>query len=189
MELIEILEKKKMSKYRLAKASGIPYSTLSDILNGKTELKKCSAETVYRLAKELGVSMEELLASSLEYRCSFDNFKSNVCHKLKAQGDIDFLIDVLERDDILKYYNRKWYPESLYLLAMVDYLSRVNDVPLCTKYDSLRKAKLSQTVYPSSVIALAIAMKSNEPKRQAEKESIPEFMRFNIVESEVRNVI
>lgn len=57
----------------------------------------------------------------MEKRCSFELFKSNVCHWLKEEGDIDFLIQVLESDLILKYYNRKWYLESFYLLGMFDY--------------------------------------------------------------------
>lgn len=65
----------------------------------------------------------------MEKRCSFELFKSNVCHWLKEEGDIDFLIQVLESDLIRKYYNRKWYLESFYLLGMLDYISRINDVP------------------------------------------------------------
>jgi hypothetical protein len=41
----------------------------------------------------------------MEKRCSFELFKSNVCHWLKEEGDIDFLIQVLESDLIRKYYN------------------------------------------------------------------------------------
>lgn len=58
----------------------------------------------------------------MEKRCSFELFKSNVCHWLKEEGDIDFLIQVLESDLIRKYYNRKWYLESFYLLGMLDYI-------------------------------------------------------------------
>lgn len=41
----------------------------------------------------------------MEKRCSFELFKSNVCHWLKEEGDIDFLIQVLESDLIRKHYN------------------------------------------------------------------------------------
>lgn len=122
-------------------------------------------------------------------RISFELFKSNVCHRVKELGDIDFLIEVLEVDEIRKYHDRQWYPESLYLLAMVDYLSRINQVPLCTNYDDLRRCRLVETVYPSSVLALASVTHDEQIKRQAIEKSIPEFIRFNIVESEVRNVI
>ena len=49
-----------MTKYRLAVLSGVPHTTLNDICSGKTKLQKCSAETVYKLAKTLNVSMELL---------------------------------------------------------------------------------------------------------------------------------
>ena len=87
------------------------------------------------------------------------------------------------------YFERKWYPESLYLLAMLDYISRENDVPLCDEYDDLRRCKLEKTIYPSSVLAMSAASKKDDELRHAEVMAIPEFKRFNIIESEVRNVI
>ena len=189
MTLESLMERKKITKYRLAKNSGVPYTTLNDICNGKTKLEKCSAETVYRLAKELGVSMEVLLESYMNRRVSFEVFKSNVCHRVKEQGDIAFLTEALEQDLIRAYYERKWYPESLYLLAMVDYVSRVNDIPLCEEYNDLRKCRLKETIYPASVLSLSAATGTQKAKEQSRQVAIPEFMRFNIVESEVRNVI
>lgn len=188
MDMNEIINQKRLSKYRVAKNSGIPYMTLNDICSGKTRLDKCSAETVYKLSKELNVPMEELLKPYLMPRPSFDLFKSNVCHKLKELGDIDFLINTIENDDITAYYKKAWYPESLYLLAMVDYISRINDIPLCNSYNEIRKMKLKNTIYPSSVIAASAVSSDDWIKKKAAAESIPEFMRFNIVESEIRNV-
>lgn len=188
MIINELLAQQNMTKYRLSQNSRIPYTTLNDICNGKTSLAKCSAETVYRLAKELNVSMETLIEPTVEKRCSFELFKSNVCHKLKNMGDIDFLIDTLDSDDIRTYYAKKWYPECLYLLAMTDYISRINSVELCEDYDDIRKHRLSEVVYPTSVLALCAARKDDTPKQKAYQDAIPEFVRFNIVESEIRNV-
>lgn len=189
MMINELIEQKNMTKYRLSKNSGIPYTTINDICSGRAQLEKCSAETIYRLSKELGVSMETLLDPCFVRRGSFELFKSNVCHKLKALGDVGFIIEILEKDDIRKYYERKWYPESLYLLAMLDYVSRVNSVPLCTRYDDLRRCKLSETVFPAGILATAAVAKNEQAKDLSRHEAIPEFMRFNIVESEVRDVL
>ena len=172
MTIQDALRQKNMSIYRLAKTSEVPYATVNDICNGKAKLEKCSAETIYRLAHALNVSMEELLAPCFIKRSSFENFKSTVCHRVKELGDIDFIIDTLESQDIRTYYDRKWYPESLYLLAMLDYLSRENDVPLCDDYDDLRRCKLEKPVYPASVRAVSAASKSNEAMRQAAKAEI-----------------
>ena len=60
MILDTLLKKQNITKYRLAVEAGIPHATLSDICSGKTRLEKCSAETIYKIARALGVSMEIL---------------------------------------------------------------------------------------------------------------------------------
>ena len=60
MIIDDLLEKRGMTKYRLAVQASIPHATLNDICSGKTKLEKCSAETVYKLAKTLDVPMEIL---------------------------------------------------------------------------------------------------------------------------------
>lgn len=189
MMIQNLMKKQNLSKYRLSKNSGIPYTTLTDIYSGKAQLEKCSAETIYKLAKELGVSMESLLAPCFEKRCSFELFKSNVCHRLKELGDVDFIIDTLEKNDIRRYYDKQWYPESFYLLAMLDYVSRENDIALCADYGDLRSQKLSEPVFPSGIVAMAALDANANAMETARNCAIPEFLRFNIIENEVRNVI
>ncbi len=65
MIIEDLLEKQHMTKYKLAVQAGIPHATLSDICSGKTKLEKCSAETVYKLAKALKVPMELLTESGI----------------------------------------------------------------------------------------------------------------------------
>jgi len=183
-----ILAQKGITKYRLAKTSGVPQTTVIDICSGKAKIGNCSGETIYKLAKTLGVSMESLIAESVEYRPPFETFKSNICHAVKDMGDLNFLIDTLETGKIRELYERQWYVESLYLLAMADYLSRENELPLCSEYDDIRCAKLKRTVFPAGILAMCAAYKNDEPKAESLREAIPEFLRHNIVEAEVRNV-
>ena len=189
MNINDILQQKGMSKYQLSNKSGIPYTTINDICRNKVALPKCSVATVYKLSKALEVPMELLVAAAMEQRPSFETFKSNVCHIVKDMGDIPFIIETLESDKVRTLYQKKWYPECLYLLAMVDYLSRENDLPLCTKYNDIRTTRLQKTVYPASIIAKSVVVGSALPKEESYKHSIPEFKRFNIVENEVRNVV
>ena len=189
MTIQEILKENNMSIYKLSKESTVPYATCNDIVSGKAQLEKCSAETVYKIARTLNVSVESILAPCFVKRSSFENFKSTICHRVKELGDIDFIIDTLENRDIRMYFEWKWYPESLYLLAMIDYLSRENGVPLCEEFDDIRRCRLEKPIYPSSVLAMAAASKKEDELRRAEKMAIPEFKRFNIIESEVRNVV
>ena len=194
MYLNDLLTEKKMSKYSLAKESGIPQTTIADICSRKASIEKCSAGTIFKIAKALGASMESLIEQEMESyvqypkRQSFEVFKSNVCHMVKDKGDIDFIIDTLDSDEIRILYDRKWYAEAFYLLAMVDYLSRENKVPLCTNYNDIRTKKLRKVIYPVGVMLSDTAAKTDKHRKECMKNAIPEFLRFNIVESKVRNV-
>lgn len=192
MIINDLLQKENMSRYRLSKASGIPMTTITDICSGKADIEKCAAGTLYKIAKVLGVTVDAILdeahRDSEDYRCSFETFKSNTCHHVKDQGDLDFIIETLEEDEIRKLYNKHWYRESMYLLGMVDYLSRVNGLPMCTNYNDIRSQKLEKPLFSTGVVVSAAATGDESVKEEAIANAIPEFMRFNIVESEVRNV-
>jgi len=188
MNFNELLKQKNITKYRLSQISGVPFATISDIGTGKTQIEKCSADTLYKLAKPLNVTIEDLIADSMEYRSNFETYKSNICHMVHDMGDIDFIINTLESDKIRKLYQKRWYPESLYLLAMVDYLSRENKLPISAEYSDIRKMRLRDPIYPASIIAMSAVSKNENHKKDSFEKAIPEFKRFNIVESEVRNV-
>lgn len=188
----ELLQKEKMSKYRLSKVSGVAMTTITDICSGKAELDKCAAGTLCKIARALGVTVDFLLENnevhSVDYRYSFETFKSNTCHHVKDLGDIEFIVQTLESDEIRKLYERQWYREALYLLAMVDYLSRLNDLPICTNYNDIRNQKLKKPCFPSGIEMFCAATGDDRKKEDAMTNAIPEFMRFNIVECEVRDV-
>ncbi len=61
MNLNIIIKQSGMTKYKVAKLSGVPHATLNDLCSGKSHIEKCSAETLYRIAKALNVSMESLI--------------------------------------------------------------------------------------------------------------------------------
>ena len=63
MSLKCYLEENNISIASLSKESGLPYTTVSELVNGKKTLGKCSAETVLRIARTLGTSVENLLVS------------------------------------------------------------------------------------------------------------------------------
>lgn len=193
MTINAMLDRQSMTKYRLAKESGIPHATISDICSGKAQIEKCSAETLYKIARVLNVSIEDLIRDRMEepqeHRSTFDVFKSNVCHRVKDVGDIEFIIEVLESNIIRRYYEKKWFAESLYLLAMVDYLSRLNELPLSVEYNDLRSKKLAKPLYPMSVVLADAVLHTTTHATRSYEAAIPEFLRFNIVESEIRNVV
>ena len=40
----------------------------------------------------------------------------------RARSRQIFIIEILETDEIRRLYERRWYREALYLLAMIDYI-------------------------------------------------------------------
>ena len=188
MNINHLLKHKNLSKYKLSKISGVSFTIISEITTGKSKIKNCTAGTLYKLAKALNITMEDLLADSVAFRQNFETYKSNICHMVKDTGDINFIITTLKSNKIRILYQRQWYPECLYLLAMVDYLSRENNIPICAEYDDIRIARLKEPIYPSSILTMCAILNSDAPKNESHNEAIPEFMRFNIIESEIRNV-
>lgn len=183
------LKKKKMTKYQLSKLSKVPYTTICDICNNKTSLSNCRFETAYRICKALNISLDTVANNTFENEYEdFELFKSNICHYLKEMGDMKFIHDMLTEDYITQYFIRKEYDKALYLLAMVDYISKENNIELCTKYDELRNTKLKEPIYPASVIVLAKLTDEKKVINEARKQAIPEFLKYNIIESDIRNV-
>jgi hypothetical protein len=104
-------------------------------------------------------------------------------------GDIDFMLDVLKSNEIRVLYERNWYAESFYLLAMVDYLSRLHHIDLVKNYNDIRQQKLKETLYPASAWISYELHHDKTRFKLCEKEAIPEFRHFNIIESDIRNII
>lgn len=65
MLIEDLIAQRGLTKYRLAKLAGVPHTTLNDICSGETHIEKCSAETVYKLAKALDVSAELLIEDGI----------------------------------------------------------------------------------------------------------------------------
>lgn len=152
--------------------------SMNGLFSGKPKnnsADRLAASATLQLAKE-------------ENRPSFELFKRNTCHMLKDLGDISFLVQLLKSNQIRTYYEKKWYPEALYLLAMLDYLSRLNNVPTCKNYNDIRRSKLECLLYPCSVLLLCKIQRSEAPKQESLRTAIPEFLRFNIIENDVRNI-
>lgn len=127
-------------------------------------------------------------AALYDTRMSFDNFKSTVCHRVKDTGELDFIVENLLARCVEVFYEKQWYLESFYMLAMLDYLSRKNNIPLCGIYNKMRCGKLEKPVYPSGILRLYLMSKDENILKESFDNAIPEFKRFNIVENEVENL-
>lgn len=186
-KLKQILKAKHMSVKECSNISGIPYSTLLDIVNGKTFLSNSATSVTYRLSKVLNYPMEELVSIDIFYREeSWDNFRSNVQHELKSMGDRNFLMRMVSDDIPNKYWEADRIKEALYLVAMFDYLCRINNMPRYNGFARLRDYKLNELcVSQDYIISDMLGINNREDEI---KNAIPEFLKYNILEGNIRDV-
>lgn len=192
MNLKETLKNKGISSYRLSKESGVPQTTVTDILLGNSDLLNCSAITVYRLGQVLGMTSDEIIETVLQKEENDDEshevFRSNTCHSLAKLGDLEFIKETLQKRRIQKAKKEGHVFDYLYLLGMIDYLCRINGLPFRPEFYELRKEKLNHQFLPPSFKAMSMVFPNDEWKKKVAP-PIPEFLRFNIVEGDVKNVV
>lgn len=126
--------------------------------------------------------------ADLLYNKHFEAYKSNVCHFLKSSGDFEFIKIILTDDTIAQLSENGHMAEALYLLAMLDYVSKENDIPICTKYNTLRHTKLKELAVPEGIRISLNIFHDRTAFDNAYKKAIPEFLKYNIMEGDVRNV-
>lgn len=120
---------------------------------------------------------------------TFENFKCNLLHRLKDEGDLKFLYNALLKDEVSRLFEEKSYAESLYTLALIDYLSRIHNIELVNRYEQIRKQKMKELLFSPDVLLLDATYPQSGYKERAVANAIPEFLRHNIVEGDVRNVV
>ncbi len=59
MGIREAFEERGLTIYKVSKDTGIPYTTLNDLANGRTDMANASVRTLSRLSAYLGLSMDE----------------------------------------------------------------------------------------------------------------------------------
>ena len=162
MYLNELMNACHMSRAELSARSNIPESTLRDILNGKAQLDRCEAATLYNIAYALDVSVEDILEDYWEELAlgrtahtripvhddhSLMNFyvlADSMLGRLRATGDLAFIDGIDQNGWIERLYQGREYRCALFLLGTMDYLCRKNGVRQVARYDEYRKARLDR---------------------------------------------
>ena len=119
---------------------------------------------------------------------NFENYKSNLCHSLKSMGDLPFIITILKKDIIRYCYKNDILLECFYLLGMIDYLCRINALLYDTEYNDIRQYKLSKPLFPEGVDFSCYINGDDIARKKIMEKAIPEFLWYNIIESDIRNV-
>ena len=185
MYIKQYLEDNRISIYKVANNALVAYPTVFNIVNGKVDILNCALGVVKKIADALNLTIDELL-TLCDKNHSFNLFRSEQCHLVNRMGEIDYVIDLLEKKKIDYYWKLDMKAEAFYLLAMLDYLSRRNDIPKCTDYEEIRRYKLEKPVFPNDT-ELSEKLLGKDAHQEALNHAIPEFLNFNIVECEISN--
>lgn len=201
MYLNELMNACHMSRAELSARSNIPESTLRDILNGKAQLDRCEAATLYNIAYALDVSVEDILEGywdalerdapsriSVHDENSLMNFyvlADSMLGRLRATGDLAFIDGIDQNGWIERMYQGREYRCALFLLGMMDYLCRKNGVRQVARYDEYRKARLDGPVYALRTLNVNDDDGAFQRARtEAENNAIPELGRYGIYMTE-----
>ncbi|SDA63014.1 Cro/C1-type HTH DNA-binding domain-containing protein [Butyrivibrio sp. INlla18] len=185
MYIKQYLEDNNISIYKVANSALVAYPTVFNIVNGKVDILNCALGVVKKIADALNLTIDELL-TLCDKNYSFDLFRSEQCHLVNRMGEIEYVIELLEKKKIDYYWKLNMKVESFYLLAMLDYLSKRNEIPKCTEYEELRKYKLEKLVFPADT-ELSEKLLGKDAHKEALDHAIPEFLDYNIVECEIIN--
>jgi len=63
--LKDLIQEKHISVYSVAKGSGVPYTTLNELVNEKKSVEDCSVKTIAALARYFGTSIDVFLSKSI----------------------------------------------------------------------------------------------------------------------------
>lgn len=66
MAFRQLLDDNNVSKYELAKKTNIPYSTISDIVNDKVDISKCSYDVLHKIATFFKMPTDQLVKNYAE---------------------------------------------------------------------------------------------------------------------------
>ena len=177
----------------LCRATGIPASTLSDIMSGKVALSHCQARTIKKLAHGLGLSMDELMKMDAELQAvavkpnalvhkmlhpnNFRTFRSKLLSGLAETGDEAFIEVALTTHIAEDLYAGGSIPQALYTIGLIDYLCDKHHLPRLTKYDKYRGDSMEKTVYAYSATEGPVADYGYFERM------IPQLLKFNFIET------
>lgn len=185
MYLNNLMEEKNMTCADLSRLSEVPESTLRDILNGKAQIDRCEAGTIYSIADALDTTVEDILLGYWTYMLGdedLDETEENILHDSRSlalfyhlvnavqampkdedvEGEDDYdlaffcLVSMVKKGNhIEKLYDIGSYREALFLLGLIDYLSPKLGIELDERYEKYRHYRLDRPVYPLWVFEMS----------------------------------
>ena len=205
MYLMNLMNKKCMTRSDLSMMSDVPDSTLRDILSGKAQIDHCEAATIYGIADALGTTVEDILDHYWDECLEDDDeevWKRQPLHDghtlLLFYSTVDKLVQLrqaVEDADLAScfssepfidyFFDKGFYREAFFLLGITDYLNRKLGMKTDPRFDAYRVYRLDNPVYSLSTLEeYDDPEELKNAKAYAEAYAIPELAAFNIFMTE-----
>lgn len=204
MYLMNLMNEQYMTRADLSMMSGVPDSTLRDILSGKAQIDHCEAATIYGIADALGTTVEDILNHYWDECMEADDeecerealhdghtlliFYSTVDKlvQLRQFADDSLLASSFTSETFIDYFfDNGFYREAFFLLGLTDYLNRKLGMKTDPRFDAYRGYRLDCPVYSLSMLEEYDNSEELEnAKAYAEAYAIPELAAFNIFMTE-----
>ena len=204
MYLMNLMNKKCMTRADLSMMSGVPDSTLRDILSGKAQIDHCEAATIYGIADALGTTVEDVLDHYWDecLRADDEECEREVLHDghtlLLFYSTVDRLVQLRQAVEdaslascinsetfIDQFFTMGFYREAFFVLGLTDYLNRKLGKKTDPRFDAYRGYCLDSPVYSLSTLEeYDDPAGLEQAKAYAETYAIPELAAFNIFMTE-----
>lgn len=204
MYLMNLMNEHCMTRADLSMMSGVPDSTLRDILSGKAQIDHCAAATIYGIADALGTTVEDVLDHYWDECLGADDeeCEREVLHDghtlLLFYSTVDRVVQLRQHvDDALLtscvnseafidlFFDKGFYREAFFLLGLTDYLNRKLGMKTDPRFDAYRVYRLDNPVYSLSTLEeYDDPEELKNAKAYAEAYAIPELAAFNIFMTE-----
>lgn len=204
MYLMNLMNEHCMTRADLSMMSGVPDSTLRDILSGKAQIDHCEAATIYSIADALGTTVEDALDHYWDECLGADDeeCEREALHDghtlLIFYSTVDKLVQLrlFAEDSLLAasfnsetyidyFFDNGFYREAFFLLGLTDYLNRKLGMKTNPRFDAYRGYRLDCPVYSLSTLEeYDDPEELKNAKVYAEAYAIPELAAFNIFMTE-----
>lgn len=84
--------------YQISKETGIPYTTISELANGKININKCAADTVFRLSLYFRCPMDKLL-NRVSLLTNVSGTYCGIKYQWKPGGDHDVELHIWDHGE------------------------------------------------------------------------------------------
>ena len=142
MKLISIIKLRSGSLEKFAEDNEIKYYELYDICYNNKPLSECDPVIIEKIAKGLSMGINDILRE-----LPFPQFRDSLHNSLRQNGDIPWLIMTLKENRAIALYRNNEILHAIYLVDMIDYICRKNNLPCPKEYQHIRELKLKEPFF------------------------------------------